>query len=187
MDCTNCKDKVCIKSQDSCSKESFDKEKAINKYMAFSTSKIVKSAALLVDNGRAGTLSRIDEIIEFAKSMRYNSLGLAYCYGMEKFARAVQILFAEKGIQLSTVSCSIGGIKQSEINHSSCIHKVSCNPIGQALQLNAENVDFTLIMGICLGHDILLQQNLFMDFTTLIVKDRVFKNNPINIFYFINV
>ena len=47
------------------------------------------------------------------------------------------------------------------------------------MQLNAEKVDLVLIMGICLGHDILLQRNLQADSTTLLVKDRVFRHNPL--------
>lgn len=38
---------------------------------------------------------------------------------------------------------------------------------------------FILKLGICLGLDILLQRNLKCDFTTIAVKDRVFKNNPL--------
>jgi uncharacterized metal-binding protein len=81
----------------------------------------------------------------------------------------------DEWFDVSAISCSVGGLKQSEVNDSSCIHKVSCNPLGQADQLNAEEIDLTLVVGICLGHDILLNRNLKMDFTTLVVKDR--KNN----------
>ena len=45
--------------------------------------------------------------------------------------------------------------------------------------LNSSGVQFTILMGLCLGHDILLQKNLNMDFTTFIVKDRVTKHNPL--------
>ena len=179
MNCTECNDKICRKQQNSCNKESFDKTETISQYQDISNCEIVKASAQLVDNGRAGTLSRIDEISEFAKTMNYKKIGLAYCYGMEKYANTIQNRLSEKGFTISAVSCSVGGLKQSEVNTASCIHKVSCNPIGQAQQLNSENVDLTLIVGICLGHDILLQRNLKMDFTTLIVKDRVFKHNPI--------
>lgn len=179
MNCSDCSDKICIKQQESCNKESFIKPELIDEYQDISNHEIVTAAAQLVDNGRAGTLSRFDETIEFAKIMNYKKIGLAYCYGMEKFARLIQHKFTENGFSVSLVSCSIGGVKQSEVNSASCIHKVSCNPIGQAQQLNAENIDFTLIVGICLGHDILLQRNLKMDFTTLIVKDRMHHHNPI--------
>jgi len=179
MNCTDCNDKTCRKQQTSCDKVSFDKDEIINQYQNISNCEIIKASAQLVDNGRAGTLSRIEEISEFAKTMNYKKIGLAYCYGMEKYAIIIQNKLSEKGFDVSAVSCSVGGLKQSEVNTESCIHKVSCNPIGQAKQLNSENVDLALIIGICLGHDILLQRNLKMDFSTLIVKDRVFKHNPL--------
>ncbi len=179
MNCTTCDNKVCRKHQTSCERESFDKSEVIDQYQEKTNSDIVKSAAELVDFGRAGTLSRIEEIVEFARSMNYKTLGLAYCYGMEQYAVALEILLINQGFKVSAVSCSVGGLKQSEVNDTSCIHKVSCNPLGQAQQLNAENVDLTLVVGICVGHDILLNRSLDMDFTTLVVKDRKFNHAPL--------
>jgi uncharacterized metal-binding protein len=179
MNCTTCDDKVCRKQQTSCNRESFDKTEVIDEYQDVSNSEIVKAAAELVDSGRAGTLSRIQEIIEFAKLMNYQKLGLAYCYGMEQQAKAIESLLTDEWFDVSAVSCSVGGLKQSEVNAASCIHKVSCNPIGQAEQLNSEEVDLTLVVGICMGHDIILNRNLKMDFTTLVVKDRKHNHAPL--------
>ncbi len=179
MNCIDCNDKICRKQQNSCERESFDKTETIEQYQESSNCEIIKAAAHLVDNGKAGKLSRFQEIIEFSKSMNYKKIGLAYCYGMERQAIAIQKIFSENELTILPISCSVGGLKQSEVNVASCIHKVSCNPLGQAQQLNDENVDFTLVMGICLGHDILLQRNLKMDFTTIVVKDRVHNHSPL--------
>jgi uncharacterized metal-binding protein len=179
MNCTSCDDKVCRKQQTSCDRESFVKSEIIEQYQEITHSEIVKAAGELVDSGRAGTLSRMEEIIEFAKSMNYQKLGIAYCYGMEQQAKAIETLLTNEWFDVSAVSCSVGGLKQSEVNAASCIHKVSCNPLGQAEQLNAEKVDLTLVVGICMGHDILLNRNLSMDSTTLVVKDRKFNHAPL--------
>ncbi|MFQ3579270.1 MAG: DUF1847 domain-containing protein [Bacteroidales bacterium] len=179
MNCTECTEKKCRKEQESCKKESFDKQTLLGDYRNPINSLIIENASQLVDNGKAGTLSRLEEVLEFSSLMGYKKIGLAYCYGLEKYAVEIEKIILKKGFAATSVSCSIGGIKQSEINKTSCIHKVSCNPIGQAYQLNIENVDLTIIIGLCVGHDILLQRNLQMDFTILIVKDRVFKHNPI--------
>jgi uncharacterized metal-binding protein len=175
MDCTNCQPKTCRDSE-SCGIEKFNGPEVIIDYQEPENQKILQAAASLVDNGKAGTLSRLQETIEFIKSMGYKKVGLAYCYGMEKEAKLLKKLFKAEGIRLRAVSCTVGGINQNEINTSSCIEKVSCNPLGQARELNEEGVDFVIIMGICLGHDILLQRNLKSDFTTLVVKDRIFAN-----------
>jgi uncharacterized metal-binding protein len=182
MNCTLCDSKVC-RTGISCNKEKYDIENVIEEFQSSENQKIIQAAAHLVDGGKAGTLSRMDEIIEFVKRMRYKKVGLAYCYGMESDAIKVGDIFKNKGIKLQTISCSVSGILQDEINQNSCIHKISCNPIGQARQLNAENVDFVIIMGICLGHDILLQKNLEADFTVFVVKDRVNKHNPLQNIY----
>jgi len=179
MNCTSCDDKVCRKQQSSCNRENFDKAEVIHEYRDISTSEIVQAAAELVDFGRAGQLSRIEEIIEFARLMNYQRLGIAYCYGMEQHAKILERMLTDKGFTVATVSCSVGGLKQSEVNSESCIHKVSCNPLGQAQQLNSENVGLTLIVGICMGHDILLNRNLKMDFTTFVVKDRFYNHSPL--------
>jgi uncharacterized metal-binding protein len=178
MDCTNCQPKTCRESE-SCGIEKFDNAEVIIDYQKPENQKILQAAASLVDNGKAGNLSRLQETIAFIKRIGYKKVGLAYCYGMEKEANQLKEMFRREGIKLRTVSCTVGGINQDEINISSYTEKVSCNPLGQARELNNEEVDFVIIMGICLGHDILLQRNLKSDFTTLVVKDRAFENAPL--------
>lgn len=178
MDCTNCVAKSCRDSE-SCGNEKFETKVVITDYHKPRNQKILQAAASLVDNGKAGNLSRLQEIIAFIKTMDYKKVGLAYCYGMEKDAKLLKKIFKTEEIRLQTVSCTVGGINQNEIDNNNCTEKVSCNPIGQAKQLNSSSVDFVLIMGICLGHDILLQRNLKADFTTFVVKDRVFSHAPL--------
>ena len=178
MDCTNCQPKTC-RDSDSCGIEKFESAEVIKDYHEPENQKILQAAASLVDNDKAGTLSRVQETIAFIKRIGYKKIGLAYCYGMEKDAKIMKELFNAEGIKLRTVSCTVRGIDQNEINRNSCIENVSCNPLGQARELNDEGVDFVIVMGICLGHDILLQRNLKSDFTTLVVKDRVFANAPL--------
>jgi len=179
MDCTRCNTKTC-RTTESCQSQKFDNETLIAEYHLPDNQKIVQAAADLVDHGRAGTLSRLQEIIEFSKSMNFNRIGLAYCYGMEKDAALVAQIFRESGFKTYPVSCTTGGFKQSAVNENSKIESVSCNPLAQAEQINTQNVDFTVSMGLCLGHDILFQKNIKSYTTTLLVKDRVHHHNPIN-------
>lgn len=65
MDCTSCTfDNQCRKTED-CKATSFDRDEVIRKYAEESA--IVQAAAGLVDFGRAGTLSRLQETIAFAR------------------------------------------------------------------------------------------------------------------------
>jgi uncharacterized metal-binding protein len=83
-----------------------------------------------------------------------------------------------RGLNVRSVSCTVGGMAQNEVNPESEYCTVSCNPIGQAMQLNTENIDLVVMIGLCMGHDILFQRELKADCTTLVVKDRVFNHAP---------
>lgn len=179
MNCTKCTSKNCRKLE-TCKLQSIDKKSIIEAYHINENQAIVQAAANLVDNGRAGTLNRLQEIIAFAKEMNYKKIGLAYCYGMEIEASIIQNLIKNEGINVIAVSCTVGGMPQNDINKSSSINKVSCNPLSQASQMNSEGVDFAVMIGLCLGHDVLFQKYIHADVTTLVVKDRVLNHAPLD-------
>jgi len=179
MDCIKCNTKSC-RTMEPCLTQKFDAEDLMLTYHLPENMKIVQAAAQLVDKGRAGTLSRLQEVIEFSKSMNFKRIGIAYCYGMEMEATLITAIFRESGFKIYAVSCTTGGFNQSDVNIGSKIEKVSCNPLGQASQLNNESVDLTITVGLCLGHDILFNKFIKSHTTTLIVKDRVHNHNPIN-------
>lgn len=178
MDCVACKTKVC-RTGKSCKAGSFSSDEILETYKDPANQIIVQTAAKLVDNGRAGTLSRLDEIIEYSRLMQLNKIGLAYCYGMESQANEIVQYVRKHNIKVVPVSCTTGGLLQSRMNNTSKIEKVACNPIAQASQLNSEMVDLTITMGLCLGHDILFNRHIESDVTTLVVKDRVHNHNPL--------
>jgi uncharacterized metal-binding protein len=180
MDCTKCNIKSC-RTLEACKSSKIDAEKVMGEYHKSHNQTIVQAAAALVDNGKAGTLGRLDEVIEFAKSMNYKKVGLAYCYGMEVQAAQVSNYIRLSGLPIAPVSCTVGGFSQASVNETSCIEKVSCNPFSQAEQMNAAGVDFAISMGLCMGHDILFNKHVNADVTTLLVKDRVFNNQPLEV------
>lgn len=157
-----------------------DTVQSLEEYHKPENQQIVNAAAQLVDDGRAGTLSRLQEIIEFSKLMNYSKLGIAYCYAMENEALLVAEIIRDSGLKINTVSCTCGGLSQDKINLESEIQNVSCNPITQASQLNIDKTEFVITMGLCLGHDILFQKYIQAPNTVLIVKDRVNNHNPLN-------
>ena len=179
MNCINCKRKSC-RSALSCGAESFDIDTHTGIYHEEGHQQVVQHAAKLVDGGRAGELSRIEELIEFSKTMGYKRVGLAYCYGMEPLAGKVLKLFKAAGVPVTGVSCTVGGVAQKDINKESELPGVSCNPVNQAAQLKAEGVDLAVTIGLCLGHDILFHRNFTGDVTNLVVKDRVHAHAPVS-------
>ncbi|MDD2458566.1 MAG: DUF1847 domain-containing protein [Eubacteriales bacterium] len=179
MDCTKCVSKGCrtsVPCQD-------NKSEYLDLYQDDAIRPVTTAASSLVDNGRAGNLSRLQEIIEYMHGMGYRKVGVAYCYGMEKDASLLRQQLSAAGFVAHMVSCTVDRVLETEVDLTKSKPVVSCNPLGQAAQLNRLGVEFTLLMGLCLGHDILLQKNLAMDFTTFVVKDRVFQHNPIQALY----
>jgi len=178
MNCLSCRSKSC-RTGVSCGGEKFQREEVLAKYHGKSEAAVVETAAKLVDGGRAGTLSRIEELIEFVKTSDYKKVGLAYCYGMEKLAEDVRHLFTESDIRCIGISCTCGAMGQNEINSESDLPGVSCNPISQAKQMEAEGVDLAVVIGLCMGHDILFTREFSEDQTTLLVKDRPNNHAPL--------
>jgi len=173
MNCTACADKQC-RTGSACGAESADETEILARYRQDEKQAIVQAAARLVDDGLAGQLSRLEELCRFIKDRNYRKVGMAYCYGMEKDALRIVRYLSANGIRVSAVSCTIGALPQSAVNSASSACGVSCNPLGQAAQLEAEGTDLAIQFGICLGHDILFTRAFPGDQTVLVVKDRIF-------------
>ncbi|HQF55174.1 MAG TPA: DUF1847 domain-containing protein [Fibrobacteria bacterium] len=179
MECTLCKPKSCRKLEP-CGNEAFSREELVEAYKAPETLATMRAASRLVDGGRAGTLSRLEEIAEFALDRSWKRIGFAYCRSMEKDATLVSRYLRSKGLRVEAVSCSTGAIAQDDIDEDSTTHKVSCNPLGQARQIKAFGADLVVDMGLCVGHDILFRQATSdLPGTTLAVKDRTSGHAPL--------
>src|SRR5690606_2396900 len=101
---------------------------------------------------------RIEEVIEFARKMKYNRLGLVFCVGLRKEAAVVEKIFSSKGFDVVSVICKVGRLPKEEIAVRDD-QKISigqfesmCNPILQALILNDEKTELNVLMGLCVGH-----------------------------------
>lgn len=140
----------------------------------------MQAAARLVDGGKAGSLSRLEEIAEYALDRSWKKVGLAYCYGMESDASLVSKYLRGRGLRVEAVSCTTGALAQDEMNEASSIHKVGCDPLGQAEQIKAASVDMVVEMGLCLGHDMLFHSGIgSLPSTTLVTKDRTTAHDPL--------
>jgi uncharacterized metal-binding protein len=175
LNCLDCTSKSCRKKGADCYGL---KEKSLDVYSEADTLNTVRSSGRLVDDGRAGTLSRFQEVIEFCTLQGYKKIGLAYCFGLESLALDIREKMAASGLSLVPARCSMGGVGERDIDPDKTKDVVSCNPAGQALFLN-ENADFVIEVGLCLGHDVIFHQELSVPFTVLLVKDRVYGHNPL--------
>ena len=140
------------------------------------------AASALVDNGRAGSLNRIEEIVEFCKARNYTNVGVAYCFGIKPMAMELCERLEQAGLHTVPVSCTSGAVMERQIDTSKTTDVVSCNPAGQALVLNRKKPDLVVEMGLCLGHDMIFRQLLDIPLTVLLVKDRTVAHNTASLF-----
>jgi len=175
LNCLDCNSKSCKKNGADC----FGlKEISHDIYARDEVNKLVKNSSKLIDDGRAGELSRFQEVIEFCSLQSYKYVGLAYCFGLESLAMEIRENLEASGINLIPARCTMGGIREREIDEDKITEAISCNPAGQAHFLN-DRADFVIELGLCLGHDVVFHQELTVPFTVLLVKDRVYSHNPL--------
>jgi uncharacterized metal-binding protein len=127
---------------------------------------------------------RIQEVCEFAQKMAYKKLGVAFCVGLAREARMTADILKAQGFIVASVMCKCGGVPKEAIGVADA-EKVRigefepmCNPIIQATILNAEETDFNVLVGLCVGHDSLFFKYSHAYTTVLIAKDRVLGHNP---------
>ena len=126
--------------------------------------------------------NRVEELVEFAKGRGYGRIGVAFCVSMLNEAQALAKVLEREGSSPHLVCCRVGAIDYEEIG----LHKAHparfaaiCNPVAQARLLAEARVDLVVQMGLCIGHDIILQQESRAPVTTLVVKDRALDHAPI--------
>jgi uncharacterized metal-binding protein len=132
-----------------------------------------------------GESCRLEELIEFAKRMEYRRLGVAFCVGLAEEAKhLVEIL--RRHFDVIGVCCKVCGIVEGELQEIKArkgMSPASCNPLGQAEILNHEQTDLNILVGLCIGHDILFTDRSQAPVTTFIVKDRLLAHNPAGALY----
>jgi uncharacterized metal-binding protein len=129
--------------------------------------------------------TRIEELILYAQKMGYKKLGIAFCIGLQREAKTIHRILA-RDFEVFSVCCKVCGIDKEDFNLEKLYGKgfeATCNPIGQAKVLNESETDLNIIVGLCIGHDILFTQNSKAPVTTLVVKDRVLAHNPVGAIY----
>jgi uncharacterized metal-binding protein len=149
-----------------------------------------KEAYELVRGVRMAVRPRIKELIEFGRLIHVQTIGIAFCAGMrDEAARIVKVL-EKSGFAVASVLCKCGGVDKTELGvdkkykiGSASKYEAGCNPVLQAQLLNDAGTDFNVIVGLCVGHDMLFTKNSKAPVTTLIVKDRLLGHNPVIALY----
>ena len=161
-----------------------DKDKAMEVYASDGIDKKIALAAAEIEGKYYGKLTRVEEIIEFAKLIGAQKIGVASCLGLISESRIFCRILKARGLEYRTVICKVGSVDKTEIGLPDDLKiqkgsfEAMCNPVLQAGFLNKEKTDLNVVVGLCVGHDSLFIRHSEAPVTTLIVKDRVLGHNP---------
>lgn len=126
-------------------------------------------------------LTRVQEIMDYAKRIGAKKLGIATCVGLIRESRTLAKIFRAHGFEVYGAACKVGCIPKHEvgipIECEELGHNI-CNPILQAKLLNDAHTDLNVVVGLCVGHDSLFYKYSEALVTTAVTKDRVLGHNP---------
>jgi uncharacterized metal-binding protein len=133
--------------------------------------------------------TRVEDTIAFARLMGWRRVGIVTCIGLlEETSRLEEILRAQ-GLEPVSVCCKVGSVDKTELGIPDDqkirpgTFEPACNPVAQARVLNEVGTDMNVIVGLCVGHDMLVAKHSKAPVTTLVVKDRVTGHNPAAVLY----
>ena len=133
--------------------------------------------------------TRVEDTMAFAKLMNYKKIGIASCVGLlDETNRLVSILKTQ-GFDPVSVCCKTGSIDKLELGLTEKekvrpkTFEPACNPVAQAKLLNLAATEMNILVGLCVGHDILFTKYSDAPVTTMVVKDRVAGHNPVSVLY----
>ncbi|UCG77763.1 MAG: DUF1847 domain-containing protein [Nitrospirota bacterium] len=133
--------------------------------------------------------TRIEDTIAFAKLMDYKKIGIATCIGMLDETNKLANILKAQGLTPMSVCCKTGSFDKIELGFDESVKvrpgtfEPACNPVAQARLLNEAGTDMNLIVGLCVGHDMLFTKYSDAPVSTIVVKDRVTGHNPVSVLY----
>jgi uncharacterized metal-binding protein len=126
--------------------------------------------------------NRVEELVHYAKRRGMRKVGVAFCVSMLKESQALARMLESEGLETALACCRVGAVEYSEIGlpkANPARFAAICNPVAQARLLDAAGVDLVAQVGLCLGHDLVLQEECAAPVTTLVVKDRALDHHTV--------
>ena len=126
--------------------------------------------------------NRVEELLAFSNARGFKRIGIAYCVSLPRESQKLGRMIRQAGMESELVCCRVGAIDYGEVGLVKTHPEkfaATCNPVAQARLLNERKVDLVVQIGLCMGHDLILQRECDAPVTTLIVKDRALDHNTI--------
>lgn len=124
-------------------------------------------------------IDRIQEIIEYCKESGIKRIGIAHCTTFNTEAQQLDTILSANGLIVDKVNCKLGRVPFTDLVPD--YKGISCNPAGQANYLAEKNTELNIMMGLCLGHDMIFNSKSVAPVTPLVVKDRKLKHQTLQI------
>jgi uncharacterized metal-binding protein len=191
--CSDCAAAVCCESETgpfpkNCPTRDLDRDALAEVYAGSTDGELARQAAS-VEAGGYCRLTRLEEIMDFARRCGFSHLGLAHCVGLQAEAAVVKRVFEANGLRAEAVACKAGALPkeilglQEDDKLSPGEFESMCNPIGQAQVLARAGTELNVLLGLCVGHDSLFMKHSVAPVTVLAAKDRVLGHNPLAAVY----
>lgn len=130
--------------------------------------------------------TRLQELIVFGQRAGIKTLSLGFCNGLFEEVRMLSDILSQYFIVYS-VCCKTSGVDKKDQNtpyiNPDAVFESACNPVGQAKIGNKLNIDLSVQLGICLGHDMCFAVHTEAPTTTFAAKDRVLGHNTLAALY----
>lgn len=165
--------------------DSQDLEWSLERYNEGNNHAIMVASAEVEYEGY-GKLTRVEEIMEFARKIGAKKIGIANCIGLIYEARTFGRILQANDFEAYAIICKVAGVDKSSLGIPKQCEQIGpamCNPILQARLLNQANTDLNVVIGLCVGHDSLFYKYSDAYVTTLVTKDRVTGHNPAAVLY----
>lgn len=133
--------------------------------------------------------TRVEDTVALARLMGWKKIGIATCIGLLAETDQLCAILAAQGLEPMSVCCKAGSIDKVSLGIAEedkvrpGTFEPACNPIAQAELCNKAGTDMNIIVGLCVGHDMLFNKHSKAPTTTLICKDRVLGHNPVAALY----
>lgn len=133
--------------------------------------------------------TRVEDTLALCKLMGFKKIGIATCIGLLDETNRLSEILTAQGLEPYSACCKAGSIDKLDLDLTEQekvrpnTFEPACNPIAQAEICNAQATDMNIIMGLCVGHDMLFNKYSQAPVTTLVVKDRVTGHNPVAVLY----
>ena len=181
MPCSTCEVRACVKGGDYpeacaanfCEPGKLDEAREL--YAHSDYHEIMRIAWDTYSTAVANKWPRLQEVVHFARQMGYTRLGIASCISYAKEAAMLAEALRAEGFEVVDAMCKMGGLRFSDagiLEDGAERDPALCNPVMQADALNHAGTHMNLVVGLCLGHDMLFNRYSEALCTTLAIKDQ---------------